>query len=47
MQDEPTPTPEENEQVPEQQEEHEAMRYPGHENPQDVEPQDEEEIHDA
>ena len=46
MHDQPEPTPEEEEQVPERQEEHEAMRYPGHENPPDV-AQDDEEIHDA
>jgi hypothetical protein len=33
MHDQPEPTPEEEEQVPEQQEDHEAMRYPGHEDP--------------
>jgi len=37
MQDQPEPTPQEEEQVPEQQEEQEAMRYPGHEDPPDVE----------
>ena len=33
MQDQPEPTPEEEEQVPERQEEHEAMRGAGHEAP--------------
>ena len=42
MQDQPEPTEEEQERVPEQLEEHEAMRYPGHVDPPDVE-----EIHDA
>ena len=46
MHDQPKPTREEEDQVPEQQEEHEAMRYPGHENPPEVS-QDDEEIHDA
>jgi hypothetical protein len=40
--DQPEPTPDEDEQVPEEQHEHEAMRGPGHESPPDVE-----EIHDA
>lgn len=42
MQDQPEPTEQEHEQVPEQLEEHEAMQAPGHEDPPDVE-----EIHDA
>jgi hypothetical protein len=42
MHDQPEPTPQEEEQVPAQQEDHEAMRYPGHEDPPDIE-----EIHDA
>jgi hypothetical protein len=42
MHDQPEPTREEEEQVPEHQEEHEAMRAPGHEDPPDVK-----EIHDA
>lgn len=46
MHDQPEPTREEEDQVPERQEEHEAMRYPAHENPPDV-AQDEKEIHDA
>jgi hypothetical protein len=33
MQDQPDPTPEEEEQVPEHLEEHEAMRGSGHEDP--------------
>jgi hypothetical protein len=42
MQDQPEPTPEEQERTPEDQEEQEAMRGPGHEDPPDVD-----EIHDA
>jgi hypothetical protein len=42
MHDQPEPTPEEEEQAPEEQGDHEAMRYPGHEDPPQVE-----EIHDA
>jgi hypothetical protein len=37
MTDQLEPTPEEEEQVPEEQEEHDAMRGPAHENPPDVE----------
>jgi hypothetical protein len=44
MQDQPDPSPEEEEQVPEQLEEHEAMRGPGHEEPPEIA---DEEIHDA
>ena len=47
MHDQPEPTEREEEQAPEQLEEQEAMQYPGHENPEDAEPQDEEEIHDV
>jgi hypothetical protein len=36
------PTPEEQERIPDDQEEHEAMRGPGHEDPPDAE-----EVHDA
>ncbi|MDP8911848.1 MAG: hypothetical protein M3M94_07275 [Actinomycetota bacterium] len=36
MHDQPEPTPEEQEQVLERLEEEEAMRYPGHEDPQRV-----------
>jgi hypothetical protein len=42
MHDQPEPTEQEEEQAPEETEEHEAMQFPGHENPPDVE-----EIHDA
>jgi len=42
MQDQPDPTPEEEERAPEHQEEQEAMRGPGHEDPLDVD-----EINDA
>jgi hypothetical protein len=42
MQEQPEPTREEDEQAPAAQEEQEAMRGPGHEDPPDVE-----EIHDA
>jgi hypothetical protein len=37
MHDQPEPTTEEEEQVPEEQEDHEAMRGAGHEDPPDVE----------
>jgi hypothetical protein len=53
MHDQPEPTREEEEQVPERQEEHEAMRGPGHEDPAAQRPdrdnagQDEREMHDA
>lgn len=43
MHDQPEPTPEEEEQVPEDQSDHEAMRGAGHDDPPDVD----EEIHDA
>jgi hypothetical protein len=36
MQDQPEPTRKEEERAPEEQEEHEAMRGPGHENPPDA-----------
>jgi len=36
MHDQPEPTPEEEEQVPEDQQEHEAMRGPGHDDPPDL-----------
>jgi hypothetical protein len=36
MQDQPEPTEQEEEQAPEDLREHEAMRYPGHEDPPDV-----------
>ena len=36
MQDQPEPTREEEERAPEEQEEHEAMRGPGHEDPPDA-----------
>ncbi len=36
MQDQPEPTPEEEERAPDDQEEQEAMRGPGHEDPPDV-----------
>jgi hypothetical protein len=42
MQEQPEPTHEEEERAPEDQEEHEAMRGPGHEDPPDAG-----EIHDA
>lgn len=42
MHDQPEPTREEEEQVPEHQGEHEAMQFPGHENPPDVSEHDEE-----
>ena len=35
MHEQPEPTPEEEERAPEEQEEHEAMRGPGHEDPPD------------
>ena len=44
MQDQPEPTEEEQEQAQERQGEEEAMRYPGHDDPQRP---PEEEIHDA
>ncbi|HYX88069.1 MAG TPA: hypothetical protein VE753_01740 [Gaiellaceae bacterium] len=48
MHDQPEPTPEEQEQVPERQPEEEAMRGPGHDDPERAtEPQDDAEIHDA
>ena len=37
MQDQPEPTCEEEERAPAEQEEHEAMRGPGHDNPPDIE----------
>ena len=37
MTDQLEPTPEEQEQAPDDQEEHEAMRGPGHEDPPDAE----------
>jgi hypothetical protein len=46
MQDQPEPTREEEDQVPQRQEEHEAMRGAGHDEPPDV-AQSDEEIHDA
>jgi hypothetical protein len=42
MHDQPEPTEQEQERAPDETEEHEAMRAPGHEDPPDVE-----EIHDA
>ena len=42
MQDQPEPTEHEEERAPEEMEDQEAMRYPGHEDPPDVE-----EVHDA
>jgi hypothetical protein len=42
MQEQPEPTPAEEQSAPDEQEEHDAMRGPGHEDPPDVE-----EIHDA
>ena len=36
MQDQPEPTEQEEEQAPEDLPEHEAMRYPGHEDPPDA-----------
>jgi hypothetical protein len=53
MHDQPTPTPEEEERAASpRQEDEEAMRYPGHEDPPQpadgtADPQDESEIHDA
>lgn len=52
MHNQPEPTREEEEQVPERHAEHEAMRAPGHEDPGEQRPgdeegQDEQEIHDA
>lgn len=48
MHDQPEPTPEEQEQVPERQQEQEAMRGPGHDDPARArESQGDEEIHDA
>ena len=46
MHDQPEPTEHEEEQAPEEMAEHEAMRYPAHENPPEI-AQDDEEIHDA
>ena len=42
MQEQPEPTREEEERAPEEQEEHEAMRGPGHEDPPDAG-----DVHDA
>jgi hypothetical protein len=42
MTDQFEPTPEEQDEVPEDQDEHEAMRGPGHEDPPEVD-----ELHDA
>jgi hypothetical protein len=48
MHEQPEPTPEEQEQAPERQEDEQAKQYPGHENPERrAEPQEEREIHDA
>lgn len=53
MHDQPEPTREEEEQVPERQAEHKAMRAPGHENPTEQRPgrdddgRDEKETHDG
>jgi hypothetical protein len=48
MHDQPEPTEEEQEQVPERLPEEDAMRYPGHEDPESArEPKDDAEIHDA
>jgi hypothetical protein len=49
MHDQPEPTAEEQEQVPERQQEEEAMRGAGHEDPERAreDSQDAEEIHDA
>jgi hypothetical protein len=49
MHDQPEPTPEEQEQVPERQREEEAMRGPGHEDPERAREDrtEAEEIHDA
>ena len=41
MHEQPEPTPDEEERAPEEQEEHEAMRGPGHEDPPDVSEADE------
>ncbi len=40
MHEQPAPTEEEHEQVPERVEEEDAMSAPGHENPEPVEPED-------
>jgi hypothetical protein len=46
--DQPEPTPEEHEQGPERRQDEEAMRGPGHDDPERrSEPQEEREIHDA
>ncbi len=42
MTDQPTPTEQEEERAPEEMEDQEAMQYPAHEDPPDVE-----ELHDA
>ena len=42
MHDQPEPTEQEEERAPEEMEDQEAMQYPGHEDPPDVE-----EVHDA
>jgi hypothetical protein len=48
MHEQPTPTPEEQDQPAERQQEEEAMRYPGHDDPEEArEPQDDSEIHEA
>jgi hypothetical protein len=48
MHNQPEPTPEEQEQVPERQQEEEAMRGPGHDDPEGArDPDEESEIHDA
>ena len=49
MHDQPDPTREEEEQIPERQAEHEAMRGAAHQEPPDVEDiaQSDDEIHDA
>ena len=46
MQDQPEPTREEAERAPEEQEEHEAMRGPGHEDPSRARVDPEEESED-
>jgi hypothetical protein len=45
--DQPEPTEEEQELVPERQQEEEAMRGPGHEDPEPAREPRDEEIHDA
>ena len=40
MHDQPTPTEREQEQPPDRQAEEDAMRYPGHDNPHEVEDPD-------